>query len=51
LVNEFGPAPCGVAHLTRMTIGGTTPSARLILNRIARHNAVPATADRAAAHE
>jgi hypothetical protein len=42
LEHEFGSTPTGARYVTRMTVGDTTPLARLILNRVAHTRDFPA---------
>ncbi|TCO41492.1 hypothetical protein EV646_11533 [Kribbella antiqua] len=41
LENEFEPVHGGTSYVTRLTIGDTTPAARLFLNRVAHNRAFP----------
>jgi DAPG hydrolase PhiG domain len=41
LENVFEPIPQGTRYVSRLTVGGNTPLARLCLNRIARGRAFP----------
>jgi hypothetical protein len=41
LENEFQTEPAGARYLSRMTVGDSTPLARLVLNRVAHRRAFP----------